>query len=242
MSWTAHDFEPYAIERHFGGKLAFLPLLIGSYSPDLFTKWFVYGVGVGGWELKASDPVQFQRGWPGAGFTYSLPFGVLVGLLIWGVTRRKNYGLSFVIGQWAHSLTDAGDTVGSMLFFPFTTWHFTVGAWAYAGQTGRFTDAAAYFSGPGGVVWEGGWVLVALLSWRVLSTDHFLTRVVPADGFWRVLSTRLSTPFAITLYRAAFFYGIVRWTGWMVWAHVVNHYPFDLGWGGPHWVPAASPP
>jgi hypothetical protein len=27
---------------------------------------------------------------------------------------------SFVIGQWAHAFTDVGDTVGTMLLFPFT--------------------------------------------------------------------------------------------------------------------------
>jgi hypothetical protein len=241
MSWTAHDFEPYAIERHLGGKLAFLPLLIGSYTPDFFTKWFVYGVHVGGWDLKATDPVQFHRGWPGAGFTHSLSFGLLIGALIALGTRNKVYGLSFVIGHWAHSITDTGDTVGTMLFFPFTTYHVHFGAWAYAGQTGRFTDAAAYFSGPGGVAWEGFWLVVALASWRVLTTEHFREKVVPADGFWRVVSVRLTEPLAVTLYRTAFFYGAARWVGWMLWAHVLHHYPFDVTWGGPHWVHAAHP-
>jgi hypothetical protein len=23
-----------------------------------------------------------------------------------------------------------------------------------------------------------------------------------------------------------------------VWAHVIHHFPYDLSWGGPHWVPA----
>ena len=44
-----------------------------------------------------------------------------------------------------------------------------------------------------------------------------------------------------TLYRAAFFYGTSRWIAWTVWAHVIHHYPYDLSWGGPHWVPAAHP-
>ena len=35
-----------------------------------------------------------------------------------------------------------------MLLFPWT-FHFHLNAWAYAGQTGRMTDAAAYFSGLG---------------------------------------------------------------------------------------------
>ena len=61
---------------------------------------------------------------------------------------------SFLIGQWAHSLTDTGDTVGTMLFFPFTTHLFSIGAWAYAGELGRQVDAGAYFSGLG-FVWDG---------------------------------------------------------------------------------------
>ena len=43
------------------------------------------------------------------------------------------------------------------------------------------------------------------------------------------------------LYRAMFFYGIARWVAWLVWAHVFNDYPFDLSWGGPHFVDAARP-
>ncbi len=36
-----------------------------------------------GVELKADVPAQFHRGWPGVGFTHSLVFGVLVGLLLY---------------------------------------------------------------------------------------------------------------------------------------------------------------
>jgi len=83
MSWAAHDLEPYAIQKHAGLKLAFVPLLIGSYSPDMMSKWFVYGIHLGPWDLKASDPAQFHRGWPGFGFTHSFIYGVAVGLIIW---------------------------------------------------------------------------------------------------------------------------------------------------------------
>jgi hypothetical protein len=56
VSWVSHDLEPYVIQRYMGKKVAFVPLLIGSYAPDLTTKWFVYGVGAFGLELKADDP------------------------------------------------------------------------------------------------------------------------------------------------------------------------------------------
>ena len=69
MSWVAHDAEPYVIQKHLGKRIAFVPLLIGSYAPDMATKWFVYGAGLFGVELKADNPAQFHRGYPGVGFT-----------------------------------------------------------------------------------------------------------------------------------------------------------------------------
>ena len=42
------------------------------------------------------------------------------------------------------------------------TFHFHLDAWAYAGQTGRLTDAAAYFSGLGGM-WDAVWIVCRLL-------------------------------------------------------------------------------
>ena len=101
MSWAAHDLEPYAFQRHLKLKLAFVPLLIGSYSPDMMTKWFVYGIRLGPWELKASDPAQFHRGWPGFGFTHSFVYGVVIALIFWKVFDSKLWGISFLVGQWA---------------------------------------------------------------------------------------------------------------------------------------------
>ena len=201
MSWAAHDLEPYVIQKHMGKKVAFVPLLIGSYSPDLLSKWFVYGVGLAGWELKADNPAQFHRGWPGVGFTHSLTFGVLVGLLLYAVFRNKVVAYSFVIGHWAHAFTDMGDTVGTMLFFPFTDHLFAVGAWAYAGQTGRYVDAGAYFSGLG-FVWDGVFVVWALLSWRVITRAYFRETIVAADPFWRWAGRYVSENVLIVLYRA----------------------------------------
>jgi hypothetical protein len=239
MSWVAHDMEPYAIQRHLGVKIAFFPLLLGSYAPDLMTKWFVYGINLFGHELKASDPIQFHRGWPGFGFTHSLLFGALVGLVFWKVFGSKIWGVSFVVGHWAHALTDCGDTVGTMLFFPWTL-HVHVDAWAYAGQTGRFVDAGAYFSGLGGM-WDLVWIVYGLFTWRILTRGYFLGVIVPADGMWSWLARRIPETALLTLYRTAFFYGTCRWIAWTIWAHVVNDYPYDLTWGGPHWVPAGRP-
>ncbi len=239
MSWAAHDLEPYAFQRHLGLKIAFVPLLVGSYAPDLATKWFVYGIHVGGIKLKADDPVRFHRGWPGFGFTHSLLFGLVIGLVLWKVFGSKLWGVSFVVGQWAHALTDTGDTVGTMLLFPWT-FHFHVGAWAYAGQTGRVTDAAAYFSGLGGA-WDAVWLVYGVFSWRILTRRYFDEYIYAADRFWPTLGRVVPRTALLTLYRAAFFYGSCRWLAWTLWAHVLHHYPYDLTWGGPHWVPAAHP-
>ena len=236
MSWAAHDLEPYAIQRHLAGKVAIFPLLLGSYAPDLSTKWFVYGIDLFGIELGAENPVQFHRGWPGVGFTHSLAFGVAVAAVLLFVFRSRVWALSFLIGQWAHAITDTGDTVGTMLFFPFTTDHVALGAWVYAGQTDRLTDAAAYHSGFG-FVWDGVWLVYGLFAWRVLTRDYFRTVIVPADGFWRWAGRLVPETALVALYRAAFFYGACRWAAWLIWAHVVHDYPFDLSWGGPHWVP-----
>ena len=247
MSWAAHDLEPYVIQKHLGKKVAFMPLLFGSYAPDMFTKWFVYGIGVFGYEVRASDPARFHRGWPGVGFTHSLPFGVLLALIIYAVWRKPVIAYSFLIGQWAHSLTDTGDTVGTMLFFPFTTHLYSIGAWAYAGELGRQVDAGAYFSGLG-FVWDGVWVVWAALSWKVLTRDYFRREVMAGDPFYRWAARSLSERLLLAIYRAAFFYGVTRWVAWIVWAHFLQGsalyngkkytFNFDISWGGPHWVHA----
>jgi hypothetical protein len=164
---------------------------------------------------------------------------VAIGLLLWKVFGSKLWGISFLIGQWAHAITDVGDTVGTMLLFPWT-FHFHVDAWAYAGQTGRMTDAAAYFSGLGGM-WDAVWIVYGLFSWRVLTRAYFFRYVAPADRFWGWAGTLLPGLVLLTLYRTAFFYGTSRWIAWSIWAHAVKGYPYDLTWGGPHWVQAAHP-
>ena len=244
MSWAAHDLEPYAIQRHTRIKVAFVPLLIGSYSPDMMSKWFVYGIHIGPWDLKAHDPAQFHRGWPGLGFTHSLLYGVVVGLLLWKGAGSKTWGISFLIGEWAHALTDTGDTVGTMLFFPWTQ-HIHLDAWAYAGQTGRFTDAAAYFSGLG-AMWDAVFLVYGLYSWRVMTRTYFDDVIFPADRFWSWLNRLDSARRRCSrVYRAAFFYGTSRWIAWTIWAHVIKHYPYDLelGWAslGAGGAPVATP-
>jgi membrane-bound metal-dependent hydrolase YbcI (DUF457 family) len=235
MSWATHDLEPYAFQRHLGRRIAFFPLLLGSYSPDIMTKWFVYGIHVFGIPLRADNPEKFHRGWPGVGFTHSLFYGVLLAIIISLAFRNRVWGVSFMIGQWAHAISDIGDTRGTMLFFPLTTRNISIGAWQYAGETGRYIDAGAYFSGLGWV-WDGVWVVMALISWRVITREYFHTTIVAADGMWSWLGRYLPEEALLAIFRASYFYGITRWCAWLIWAHVVHDYQFDLHWGGPQWV------
>lgn len=239
MSWVAHDLEPYIFQRKIGtGPIAisFVAVVLGSWGPDAVTKWFVYGTGFLGIHLKADNPVQFHRGWPGVGFTHSLTFGLVLGVLVYLLTTSKPWAIGLTIGIWLHALSDMGDTVGTMLFFPWTH-QFTLGAWAYTVQSGRLSDAAAYYSGPG-FVWDGLWVVLALVCYPVLRASYFHERVAPSDGFWRRTGRFLPEEALLALYRGAIFFGICRFAGWMIWAHVLNDYSFDPTWGGPHWADA----
>jgi hypothetical protein len=90
-------------------------------------------------------------------------------------------------------------------------------------------------------MWDLVWIVYGLYSWRVLTATYFQRHVFAADHrFWGGLERLVGVTAILTLYRAAFFYGSCRWVAWSLWAHVVHHYPYDLSWGGPHWVPAAD--
>ena len=146
-----------------------------------------------------------------------------------------------MIGHWAHALTDVGDTVGTMLFFPWTQ-NIHLGAWAYAGQTGRLTDAAAYFSGLG-CMWDLVFVVYGLINWRaahdeLLQRDDRRRRRLLDEGRHGIVPSRCS----LTLYRVAFFYGDVSLVAWTVWVHVAStttRTTFIVG--RPHWVGCQSP-
>ena len=62
--------------------------------------------------------------------THSLAFGVVAALLVLAVTKSRGWALGIMIGQWSHVLTDTFDSVGTMIFFPFSAQHYSVNAWA----------------------------------------------------------------------------------------------------------------
>ena len=76
----------------------------------------------------------------------------------------------------------------------------------------------------------------------MLTRSYFEQHVFTADAFWSKANRIVPVAALLILYRAAFFYGTSRWIAWSLWAHVVHHYPYDISWGGPHWVPAAHSP
>ncbi len=237
MSWAAHEFETYVIQRHLGTRVSFLGVVAGTYAPDAFTKWYVYGVNRWGIEVGAENPAQFHRGWPGAGFTHSLAFAIALGLVAWGVSRHRGWGLGVGLGAIAHVLTDTSDSLGTMLFFPLSLENFSFGLWAYAAEAGRYDDAGAYY-GSLGVVMDFAWLVVLLFSWRVLTAEYFRSTVAPADPAWRLLARVMPEMALLAIYRTTFFYGVTRMVFWVLWAHVVHDYPWDLSLGGPSWVEA----
>ena len=99
---------------------------------------------------------------------------------------------------------------------------------------------------PTSAVWEPSgtqvWIVYGLFSWRVLTRAYFERHIYTADRLWTVANRVVSVGALLVVYRAAFFYGTSRWIAWTLWAHVVHHYPYDLSWGGPHWVDAAHSP
>lgn len=232
MSWAAHEFENYFIQKHLGMKASFIAIAAGTSLPDFFTKKFVYS---------AANPPQFHRGWPGIGFTHSFLFGAAFALLALGVFRSRRWAVGILVGQWAHVITDNCDTAGVMPFFPFSTEPLTIGMWKHAAVVGRHGDAAAYYSSLGGV-WDFFWFLMVLLFARqVLRADYFRTVVEPADqrawtGIRRWL--HLSDRGVLVLYRGYFIYGFARMLSWFLYARFEVKTPWQPWWGAPSWVTA----
>jgi membrane-bound metal-dependent hydrolase YbcI (DUF457 family) len=248
MSWAAHELEAYVLQKHLRTPVSFLAILVGSLGPDMLTKLPVYGLSIGSFSLKASDPALYHRGWPGVGPTHSLLFGVLVAGAVLALTRNRAWSAGLLVGLWAHVLTDTFDSVGTMLFFPFTTQHYSVGLWAYAAGEGRYGDAAAYYSSPG-LLWDLFWLAMVLRSLPVLGRREFTEVVVPRDPRpWGWLTRHLGgrEVVALAVYRAYFVYGACRIVGWFAWARFLNprrgDQVVDFTWGGPHWVEPVSFP
>jgi membrane-bound metal-dependent hydrolase YbcI (DUF457 family) len=239
MSWAAHEFENYLLQKEFSRdrwvKPSFFAIVLGTFAPDLFTKAFVYGA--------HDSAAEVHRGWPGLGFSHSFLFGVVLGVLVLSLTRSRGWALGIVIGQWAHVLTDMADSVGVMLFFPFSTEPVTIGLWTHSMNVGRYGDSAAYYSGPG-ALWDVGWMVVTLVfARRALTLKHFRDVIVPADARawgWLQRTFRLPEHALVMLYRGIFFYGLGRMLSWFLYARFNVGVPFEPVWGGPTFVEGAD--
>ena len=249
VSWAAHELESVVLHKHLkvSWRVSYLALLVGALLPDL-AKLPVYGLNIGGHELlKAADGPLYHRGWPGVGPTHSLMFGVLVAVLVHRFTRSAPWAVGMLLGQWSHVLTDTFDSVGCMVFFPFTTQHYSLGMWQYSSQMGRYGDAASYYSGLG-AVWDVFWLVVlVLVARRALGADYFRENVESTDDVWPWLRRRfrLSDVTLRAIFRAYVFYGSCRIFGWFLWARLLNpdrggQY-LDWSWGGPAWVDPTPP-
>ncbi|WP_234320307.1 metal-dependent hydrolase, partial [Streptomyces sp. SBT349] len=237
MSWAAHELESYLLHKHIKTKVSFLAILVGCLAPDMLTKLPAYGIRIGSLVIEPEHPWEYHRGWPGAGFTHSLMFAVVTALLVLWIFKSRPWALGLFIGTSAHVLTDIFDSVGTMVFFPFSTQQYSLGMWAYAAQAGRYGDAAAYY-GSLGLVWDLLWLALALIGIGALRSRYFFEEVVPSDPVWGWMRRRLGMPDRIMLacYRAYFVYGVCRIFGWTAWAQFVEGAPMDWSWGGPYWV------
>ncbi|MEE8362817.1 MAG: metal-dependent hydrolase [Dehalococcoidia bacterium] len=244
MSWAAHELENFYLLRHLGLRVSYLGLLLGALAPDFLTKFYAYGFRLGGWYFRADNPAQFHRGWPGMGFTTSIMAGLLFAAFIYLISRRNRaWFIGVFVGYSAHAITDAVDSAGTMLFWPFYNENISIGMWEYAAGEGKLGDAIAYY-GSLGFAMDAFWAaIVVLFAWRVLSADYFTAVVRPADPAWGWLERRLHVPdrALLALYRAFFFYGVCRIIAWTIWVHVVERAPWDLSWGGPWWVVPFEP-
>jgi hypothetical protein len=170
---------------------------------------------------------------------------VVLGLLIWALSKNKWWAFSFVLGSWAHVFSDTLDSVGVMLLWPLTDWHLHFDAWQYVGQAGRQLDAIAYYTSFGGV-WDVLWAIWLACHWRMLTSAYFWKEIVPSDTFWAWLGRKRwgKDWVMLTVYRASAFFGFASIIGWFVWTLVVNdiHNSLSWVWSGPSWAPRQGPP
>ena len=243
MSWAAHDLEPYLLKAKLGAAISIPFCLLGSYSPDILTKWAVYGLDFSGHAKLVDDPVQLHRGFPGFGFTHTLAFGAVIAGIIWLLSKNSMWAFSFMAGEWAHVFSDTLDSVGVMLFFPFSLVHVHFGAWQYVGEAGRQLDGIAYYSSLGGA-WDIFWAVLLLFNWRVLTTRYYEERVEPKDTFWPWLQGKTNRTMCLAVYRTSAFFGFASIIGWIIYSLAVNslHHALDWSWGGPGWAPKIGPP
>ena len=168
-------------------------------------KWFVYGIHIGGWDLKASDPVQFHRGWPGVGFTHSLLYGVVISPPLLAAAREQDLGDQLSdrpVGARDHRHRRHGRDDAAL---PVDDPH----PLRRVGVRGpdRARDRCGGLLQWSRRVWDAVWIVYGIFSWRVLTRSYFEQHVFTADEFWSRANKYLPMAALLVVYRAAFFYG-----------------------------------
>ena len=184
MSWAAHQFEVYLVHAHLPrrmrGDVSFWAVAAGDFLPDFLSKFWVYGITIGGRHYGASVPHQWHRGWPGMGITHTVAFGLVAAARVVveaepGRDRRHRARLRRARGGRRRRHR------GRHAAVPVQHGVVHVDLWAYGATShgGKYLDAAAYYSSFG-MVADVVWLLaLLLLSWRALTRDHWRDRGRP---------------------------------------------------------------
>ena len=198
--------------KRWVGQVSFLAIVAGDQSCDFVGKLWAYGFTIDGHHYGPEEPAQWHRGWPGLGVTHSLLWAFVAAGLVYLVSRSRPWTIGVLLGAALHALSDVGDSVGTMLAFPFSTENFSIGAWAYAATAdgGKYLDAAAYYSS-WGFVMDALWFVLALTGWRCLTHAYWKQSIVGADPKpWAWLGRWLPERALVTLYRAWFIYATTQ--------------------------------
>ena len=222
MSWAAHQFEVYAVEAHLPKKMVGPDQLVRDLLRRLHPRLPREVLGVRHHDqrppLRRDQAVPVAPRLAGHGHQ---PHAVLrrprARLGIWAWKHNRAWTIGYLLGFAAHVLTDVNDSIGTMLLFPFSTLNWSLHTWAYAATVkgGKYLDAAAYYSSLGFAM-DLFWLIVVLVSWRVLTREFWRTQVVPADPHvWSWLGQWFDDRGLLAIYRSVFFYGVCRMIAWI---------------------------
>ena len=170
VSITAHLTEQFILKRELPA-LNFRWLVLGAYMPD--------GLGMDRLFMFMIDP-GFHRDY-GFGWMHTPLVALLVALPVRFLAGRRAFW-SFLLSMELHVFTDAMDTLGVMLMWPFDNRRIALG-WMPWYDTGVITDLALYYSDPAALLFELFFLVAAVRVLR-LAGNGSIRRALAA--FWRL--------------------------------------------------------
>ncbi len=216
MCWFAHDLEPFALKAIFRKRVSLLALLVGSISPDFFTKIFI----------QFHILPVYQHRHPPIGITHTPFFGLVCALLLYLLLRRlgregaATASCSFLVGQWSHVLFDMFDSSGCMVLFPLSTSLYSFGIWQYGAQLGFWGDLFVFYHSPA-LLLESLWLIYVWgKGWRLGTFERFEREILGEEGWAKSLSgakgkiRRLGD--LIWIFCFFYFLGGLRMPGWIL--------------------------